>query len=139
MKAASKSAVFSPRRLPAAGLLALALCAGAYSAPAVAARNPCKQDVAQFCGDVPRGGGRIARCLHQHEDQISPMCKARMDAVREEGKEVAQACRDDVQKQCRGVQRGGGRIIQCLRMHESDISPQCRSKLDEARARENLR
>lgn len=143
MKAAANHSVFPSRRIPLAGLLAVVLCAGAFSAPALAARggarNPCAPDVARLCPDVPRGGGRIARCLHQHEDQLSPLCKARMDAIRDEARELAQACRDDVKKQCKDVQRGGGRILQCLRLHESDISPQCRAKLDDARARENLR
>ena len=139
MKSTAASSAFLRRRAPLAAMFALALCAGTFSVPAIAARNPCAPDAARLCADVQRGGGRIARCLRQHEDQLSPLCKGRMDAMREEGRELARACRDDVDKQCKGVQRVGGRIVQCLRMHESDLSPQCRARLDDARARENLR
>src|ERR1700684_2883428 len=32
------------------------------------------------------------------------------------------ACRQDVQTLCPGVQRGGGRIMECLKSHETDVS-----------------
>jgi hypothetical protein len=36
-----------------------------------------------------------------------------------------QPCRPEAQKLCHGVQPGGGRIIACLKQHESELSPQC--------------
>jgi hypothetical protein len=36
-----------------------------------------------------------------------------------------QPCRPDAQKLCHGVQPGGGRIVACLKQHESELSPQC--------------
>ena len=36
-----------------------------------------------------------------------------------------QPCRPEAQKLCSGVQPGGGRIIACLKQHESELSPQC--------------
>lgn len=39
------------------------------------------------------------------------------------------ACLADVQKLCQGVQRGGGRILQCLKQHDDQLSPACKSAL----------
>ena len=50
-----------------------------------------------------------------------------------EEKEGSGACRADVQKLCKGVQPGGGRIAACLKQHESEISPGCRERIAEAR------
>ncbi len=37
----------------------------------------CVWDIERFCGDEPPGGGRIAECLKQHRDDLSPSCKER--------------------------------------------------------------
>jgi len=44
-----------------------------------------------------------------------------------------QACRADVRELCAGTERGGGRIIQCLREHRNDLSDRCRTALSQAR------
>lgn len=108
----------------AAGLLCLAFSAAASAAD----DRPCADDAARLCKGVQAGQGRIARCLKQHQDDLSPACKARMA----EGKEIFQACKADIKSQCAGVQRGGGRIIRCLRDHEADVSPGCRDQLNAA-------
>jgi hypothetical protein len=45
------------------------------------------------------------------------------------GAEAEQPCRPDVQKLCSGVQPGGGRIVSCLKKHESELSPQCQKMM----------
>ncbi len=35
------------------------------------------------------------------------------------------ACKADYQKFCSGVSHGGGRILECLKSHQSEISPAC--------------
>jgi hypothetical protein len=47
---------------------------------------------------------------------------------------VRQACAADIQKYCADVQRGGGRIGQCMRSHMSDLSDGCKSALAQMRA-----
>ena len=50
------------------------------------------------------------------------------------GGAVRGACRADIEQLCAGVQRGGGRIMQCLREHQDGVSPDCKSAMAAARA-----
>ena len=38
-------------------------------------------------------------------------------------------CRGDLQQFCAAVQRGGGRILACLKEHEAQLSPACHDAL----------
>jgi hypothetical protein len=38
-----------------------------------------------------------------------------------------QACRADTHQYCQQVARGGGRILACLKSHESQLSDACKS------------
>jgi hypothetical protein len=42
---------------------------------------------------------------------------------------LRQACQADYQKLCPGVQRGGGRIIECLNAHKDNLSTACQEAL----------
>ena len=39
------------------------------------------------------------------------------------------ACKADVQKLCAGVQPGDGRIMQCMKQHESELSDACKQNI----------
>ena len=92
-------------------------------------KNPCADDVAKYCKDVTPGGDRLVRCLKQHERELSPECKASQEKARARATEAHDACADDVQKLCKEVTPGGGRIIRCLRDKSTSLSPECRDKL----------
>jgi len=109
--------------------LALSLILAAEFPPAAAA-DPCQGDIARLCKGVPPGGGRILECLKGREAEISPACKAHVGAALQQIKtQVANwqtACRPDVERLCKGVPPGEGRILECLKAHEAEISPACK-------------
>jgi hypothetical protein len=41
-------------------------------------------------------------------------------------------CVEDIQKFCKDVSPGGGRLIACLKEHENELSAPCKKKLEEA-------
>ncbi len=45
------------------------------------------------------------------------------------------ACADDVQKFCKDVKPGGGRIIRCLEEHRSELSDGCKKQLEADKTR----
>ncbi len=91
--------------------------------------RPCSEDVAKFCKDVQPGEGRIAKCLKEHEQELSPTCKQHIAEMKKRLKETAQACHDDALKFCKDVKQGEGRILQCLKEHQNEISPECKEKI----------
>ena len=40
------------------------------------------------------------------------------------------ACKADVEKFCKNVEKGGGRIKQCLQDHKADLSVECKTKME---------
>ena len=44
-------------------------------------------------------------------------------------------CRADVQRLCQGVRPGGGRLMQCLKAHENDLTVGCAKELQSMKAR----
>ena len=92
-------------------------------------KNPCADDVAKFCKDVKPGGGRLAKCLKQHESELSAGCQDSHEKLKARAKEAHEACADDVQKLCKDVKPGGGRIVNCLKDNSARLSPECREKL----------
>jgi hypothetical protein len=53
-------------------------------------------------------------------------------AVASEGEPAAQKpCADELEKFCKDVRPGEGRILKCLQDHDSELSPVCRDKVKE--------
>jgi hypothetical protein len=117
-----------------AGLVMVAW-AGASDAAQAQGQGPCADDVAKYCKDVQPGGGRIVRCLKQHEQELSPACKQHAAEVKKKGQEFRAACEDDVLRLCGDVKQGGGRIINCLKQHELELTPDCKAKMQQKQSR----
>jgi len=119
-------------------IVAVILWMALAAAPAKAAQGqgPCADDLQMFCKDVQPGGGRILKCMKEHENDLSPTCKQHVAQMKEKAKEAKQACQDDVMKFCSDVQPGHGRILKCLKAHETDLSPECKSQLGSRRGRQ---
>ncbi len=49
---------------------------------------------------------------------------------------VQAACGADIRKLCADVQPGGGRIAQCMKARDSELSPACKSALLTAKAQQ---
>lgn len=52
-----------------------------------------------------------------------------------DGTKPREACRADVQRLCKGIEPGGGRIAKCMREHRTEISSDCRAALKAVRER----
>ncbi len=100
-----------------------------------AADNPCKADFDRLCGDVQPGQGRIKACLKEHKDELSQECKdflaAKAGEIRAKIDRVYEACKSDSDSLCPGIKPGGGRILRCLTEHKDDLTPKCRTALQQ--------
>ena len=108
--------------------IALAVFAAGVAAQAGAQQRregPCAADAKKFCGDVQPGQGGIAKCMKAHEAELSPACREGMKARAEKAERVREDCRPDVEKFCKGIAPGGGRIRSCLRARQADLNPAC--------------
>ena len=102
-----------------------------FSQAAVEAWRDCAPDRHRFCAAVPIGGGRIIRCLMDHQDRLSPACRrhtVKIDAVQA----AAADCKRDATRFCQDVRPGGGRLISCLAGNSDRLSHQCRNSLRDA-------
>lgn len=110
------------------------LCLSLWAAAGVSAQpaGPCAEDAAKFCKGVQPGEGRLAECLKQHANELSPGCQAKIAEAKRKIQEFTQACKDDAARFCKDVKPGGGRIVRCLKEHESELSPACKAKWEQA-------
>ena len=99
------------------------------------AARPCRDDAAKLCKDVQKGEGRVARCLKEHANELSPACKENIGRMKEKVKEAKEACEQDAKKLCKDTKPGGGRIMQCLKQHEDELSPACKEHMDKPRGK----
>lgn len=105
----------------------MGLCLVAVPRPSLAASEACAPDVKKFCAAIEKGGGRIVKCLKDHQADLSDACKAQLTAVQAHQGEH-KACAADAQKLCGEVQPGEGRIAKCLKQHEADLSAACKQE-----------
>jgi len=89
----------------------------------------CEADAAKLCKDVPRGEGRLARCLWENESFVSQSCQGAINKVRLVQSGIQAGCAEDVGRFCKDVPQGAGRIIGCLRRNEKELSGNCKDVL----------
>jgi len=97
----------------------------------------CVGDVEKLCKDTPAGAGRILACLQVHSSQLSSECQQaletkRMHAERRRTPGAARnnwvtPCMGDVEKLCKGIPAGAGRIAECLHQHQAELSDACKA------------
>lgn len=98
-------------------------------------KNACEADIQKFCVGIQHGRGRVYRCLKKNEASLEASCKAQLDAARARMKEAFKDCEDDVMKFCADVPKGKGRIQQCLKANEENLSMACRDRVQKAEDR----
>ena len=114
-------------------VLAAALATGALAqGKAEKGEGPCREDAKKFCGNEKPGGGRIAKCLKAHESELSPACQSQMQAAEQRFEEFSKDCKPDAEKFCKGIRPGGGRILACLKSHQSELAPACAAEFNRA-------
>lgn len=104
------------------------------SAEAVAPREACKADVEKFCGEVQPAGGAVLKCLRDRKEQLSESCREALAGARVAAEKGASACRIDVERFCKEVKPGEGRILACLKAHEAELSASCKEHAAAAKA-----
>jgi len=74
------------RALTAALSLPFVLLSLLGTTPTARAAEPsfvyCKEDIGRLCPGVLPGGGRIIRCLKQHENEVSVGCAKEIKAIK---------------------------------------------------------
>ncbi|SRR5260221_3501879 len=116
---------------------AIALLAAGFAANAGAqgrkGDGPCAADAKKFCGNVEPGGGRIVKCMKSHQAELSPACQSEMKRAEERMEQVKEECSADAKKFCQGIKPGGGRILSCLKSHQSELAPACAAEFNRAK------
>jgi hypothetical protein len=89
----------------------------------------CMTDIDKFCKGIAPGNGRIAQCLKEHTSELSPDCKANRTELKKKVTEMRENCKIDVDKYCNDINPGAGRIIKCLKAHDSELNPDCKASI----------
>ncbi|HVN84960.1 MAG TPA: cysteine rich repeat-containing protein [Candidatus Binatia bacterium] len=110
------------------GLLVATLTLAAFTVPigsVHADSHPCAGDIAKFCSDVQPGGHRIRQCLKVHAGDLSPGCKNHFPLNMAKMTERHRVCANDAATFCKDVKPGDGRVRQCLKQHQAQLSAEC--------------
>jgi hypothetical protein len=117
-------------------LLVPAAYAGQNLAREVAAN--CKVELDTYCKDVTPGQGRILACLYAFSDKATDQCRDKVLEASEQIRLVGAAisyvggeCQEDINRYCKDVRPGEGRLMRCLETKEAALSPKCKSALKE--------
>lgn len=106
--------------------------------PAKELAQKCSVELETFCKDVTPGKGRILACLYAYSDKLSAQCAEVVRDTYDDLRLISAAashvnseCGEDLDKFCKDVVPGEGRILNCLEKNESHLSPKCRTALKE--------
>jgi len=102
----------------------------------------CEKELTSLCKDVTPGEGRPLACLFAYQDKLSNRCEYTLyDASAQLGRAISAAsyigseCDEELQKHCAETQPGGGRILQCLKKSEKELSQRCKEALKDVQGK----
>ena len=117
-------------------LVAMTLSSVAF---ATSPQEACKGDLEKYC---PGKKGKERRsCLKENEGKLTEGCKSAIaelkGKIKARGKQIREACKDDLQKFCKDTPRGKGAKIKCLRDNESSLAEACKNALPKKKNKKN--
>ena len=99
-------------------------------------KDGCEKELGSYCKEVTPGEGRVLACLYAFEDKLSPRCEyALYDASAQLQHAVASLsyganeCKADLEKHCAKVESGEGRLAECLKKNEKDLTVRCKKAM----------
>lgn len=93
----------------------------------------CKPEFDKICEGLRPGDGKFMECVKEHYEEFSPECKSEITERKNKMEQSKKDCENDAKKFCANVKPGDGRIIECLKSHENDLSSACKSHLSRKR------
>lgn len=120
-----------PRTVLATMAVGLAVTLFGGSAPVRAQTEACKAEIEKLCPGMKPGDGKYGQCLVDHQKDFSLPCKKYADAAvaRKEDLKQLPSCIADAERLCPGTPRSLTRITKCLRMHQGDLSADCKQEI----------
>lgn len=122
-------------------LFALPLHAGQDPRQDIA--GSCKVELDTYCKDVTPGKGRVLACLYAYSDKLSDPCRHAVLDAAEQAKLMKAAlaflksqCGEDVNRICKDIAPGQGRLLNCLAKNDDKLSQKCRLALKDVGLRE---
>ena len=98
----------------------------------------CDADAKKFCPGLKTNAHKQHMCMMAYEDKLSDECKLGILETAIAIKMSAAAidysvdvCEADADKYCLNVKPGEGRLVGCIKKHESKVSMACKSVLKE--------
>ncbi|KAG1658887.1 hypothetical protein FOA52_000675 [Chlamydomonas sp. UWO 241] len=99
----------------------------------------CKVDAEQRCNVTWFFGwqsGQVISCLREAREDVAPACKRELWKVQQDAAEdfradpqLYAACQSDAEALCKDVEKGGGRVGECLRDKRQQLGWECEEQL----------
>lgn len=111
-------------------LSAVLVASVALPSSAAAQGGACRADMQKFCKGLRPHSEEGLRCLQQHLAELSEACRRRVERrASRPGRGVHAICQADIDKFCKDVPPGPGRVRDCLVAHEAELSAECKAAL----------
>jgi hypothetical protein len=89
----------------------------------------CVDDIKKLCATVEPGGGRVAGCVKEHLNDLSPPCQNLVAEVAT----AAKACTADLKQHCADARRRVAKVA-CIKSALANLSDDCKSAVSQIAA-----
>lgn len=89
----------------------------------------CVDDIKKLCASVDPGGGRVAGCVKEHLNDLSPPCQNLVA----EATTAAKACAADLKQHCADARRRVAKVA-CIKSALANLSDDCKSAVSQIAA-----